>query len=198
MIRFFHRIDYHSFSDDQLIELYKKDQNNKCIDVFFERYGHFLLAISVKYVSKKEDAEDLVMSLFERLGEKIQKHEIQNFKSWIHTTIKNECLMFLRKSKSYQFSAFEGAMENHLIDESNLFTLVEKEQRLLLLEEALKNLKEEQRKCIQLFFLEDKSYLDVANQLNISLNTVKSAIQNGRRMLKVQLEKMQINQKKYD
>jgi RNA polymerase sigma-70 factor (ECF subfamily) len=52
----------------------------------------------------------------------------------------------------------------------------------------LTGLKTEQQKCIQLFFLENKSYVEIAEILNLSLNAVKSAIQNGKRMLKVKLE----------
>lgn len=188
MFNFLNRKKYNSLSDEELILFYKKERAKFCIDIFYTRYGHLLLSIAFKYLKNREDAEDVVMNLFESLGNKIVKHEIQHFKSWLHSTIKNECLMQLRKSKKLSNSISVDQLNTVLgeIDETN-FHLV-KEKILIELEDSLKNLKTDQRKCIELFYLESKSYLEIADQLNLSLNSVKSAIQNGKRMLKVKLE----------
>lgn len=188
MFNFLNRKKYNSLSDEELILYYKKEQAKFCIDLFYNRYGHLLLSIAVKYMKNKEDAEDVVMNLFENLGNKLVKHEIKNFKSWLHTTLKNECLMQLRKVKnlSHSISIDELKMVSEEIEESD-FHLI-KEYQLIELEALLTNLKAEQRTCIELFYLESKSYLEIADQLNISLNSVKSAIQNGKRKLKINLE----------
>lgn len=188
MFNFLNRKKYNSLSDEELILYYKKEQAKFCIDLFYNRYGHLLLSIAFKYMKNKEDAEDVVMNLFENLGNKLVKHEIKNFKSWLHTTLKNECLMQLRKVKnlSHSISIDELNMVSEEIEESD-FHLI-KEYQLIELEALLTNLKADQRKCIELFYLESKSYLEIADQLNISLNSVKSAIQNGKRKLKIKLE----------
>ena len=188
MFNFLNRKKYNSLSDEELILYYKKEQAKFCIDLFYNRYGHLLLTIAFKYMKNKEDAEDVVMTLFESLGNKIVKHEIQNFKSWLNTTLKNECLMQLRKVKnlSNPISIDELKTASEEIEESD-FHLI-KENQLTELEALLTNLKADQRKCIELFYLESKSYLEIADQLNLSLNSVKSAIQNGKRMLKIKLE----------
>jgi RNA polymerase sigma-70 factor (ECF subfamily) len=188
LFNFLNRKKYNSLSDEQLILYYKKEQAKFCIDLFYNRYGHLLLTIAFKYMKNKEDAEDVVMTLFESLGNKIVKHEIQNFKSWLHTTLKNECLMQLRKVKnlSNPISIDELKTASEEIEESDFH--LNKENQLTELEALLTNLKADQRKCIELFYLESKSYLEISDQLNLSLNSVKSAIQNGKRMLKIKLE----------
>ena len=195
MFDFLNRKKYNSHSDEELILLYKKEQAKFCIDIFYNRYGHLLLAIAFKYLKNREDAEDVVMNLFESLGNKILKYEIQNFKSWLHTTVKNECLMHLRKTKKIKQTISIDQL-NIVTDEMEKsdFYLV-KENILIKLETTLIELKTDQRKCIELFYLESKSYLEIADLLNLSLNSVKSAIQNGKRMLKVNLENKGIHSK---
>ncbi len=105
MFDFLTRKKYSSLSDEDLILLYKKEKSNLIMDNIYKRYGHLLLAIAIKYVRNREEAQDIVMNLFEKLGDKIAKHDIQNFKSWLHTTLKNECLMHLRKTKKINSTA---------------------------------------------------------------------------------------------
>jgi RNA polymerase sigma-70 factor (ECF subfamily) len=57
-----------------------------------------------------------------------------------------------------------------------------------LLEKAILELKEEQKNCIELFYLQQLSYQRISEQLGISIKNVKSAIQNGKRNLKIRLE----------
>jgi len=188
LFNFINRKKYNSFSDEELLLLYKKEQVNSCIEIFYIRYGHLLLAIAFKYLKNKEDAEDVVMNLFENLGNKLVKHEIQNFKSWLHTTIKNECLMQLRKSKRISSSVAIEQLETASSEIDSEDFHIAREKIINELEIILTGLKSDQQKCIQLFFLENKSYVEIAEILNLSLNAVKSAIQNGKRMLKVKLE----------
>ncbi len=190
MLSFFSKKEWRLKSDDELIVIFKKSQKSVCIDVFYERYAHLLLSIAMKYLKNREDAEDVVMELFHKLGDKIQKHEIQNFKSWLHTTIRNECLMLLRKNKNV-----DGNFDLAELPEiaQPIISTEDKERNYQILEGILGQLKPDQKKSIELFFLEGKSYLEIADCLQLSLLQVKSAIQNGKRMLKISLERQGIN-----
>jgi RNA polymerase sigma factor (sigma-70 family) len=63
-----------------------------------------------------------------------------------------------------------------------------REQDYVALEKALAGLNEEQRKCVELFYIQDKSYNEIVEITGYSLNNVKSFIQNGKRNLKIKLE----------
>jgi RNA polymerase sigma factor (sigma-70 family) len=190
LLSFFSKKEWRLKSDDELIVIYKKSQKSVCIDVFYERYAHLLLSIAMKYLRNKEDAEDVVMELFHKLGDKIQKHEIQNFKSWLHTTIRNECLMLLRKNKP-----IDGNIDLVELPETAqpIISAEEKERSFEILEGIISQLKPDQKKSIELFFFDGKSYVEIADSLQMSLMQVKSAIQNGKRMLKISLEKQGVN-----
>lgn len=170
--------------DDQ--ELLKEFQNTGASDIvgeFYRRYGHLVMGTAMKYLKNQFDAEDLVMNLFEKLPGKLKSHSIQHFKSWLYMVTKNECLMQLRKKGKL---TTEITKELEASDELDL--KVKKEAQLTALEDAIGELKEEQQSCIQLFYLESRSYQEIASLLQLDIKKVKSAIQNGKRNLKLNLE----------
>lgn len=176
---------YSNLSDLELIQLYKQEENVFTIPILYERYAHLVLGTCIKYLKRYEDAEDTTMKIFGELNQKIEKHTIQHFKSWLYQVTKNECLIHLRKQKTHQTPIQENLLqaETHETEELN-----ERELKLTKLEQAIQHLKDEQRICIELFYLKDKSYQEISDELNIPLNTVKSSIQNGKRNLKIWME----------
>lgn len=181
----FGRNKYRNASDEDLITLYKKEGASQAIGQLYERYGHLVMGTCMKYMKNQMDAEDVVMKIFEELGQKLMRFEIQHFKSWLYQLTRNECLMILRKQKK---DLPASLLEQMSEDPSELYQATEKELQLALLEGTLTELKEEQRRCLELFFLKDRSYSEIAEEIGIDIKQVKSAIQNGKRNLKLKLE----------
>jgi RNA polymerase sigma factor (sigma-70 family) len=141
----------------------------------------------MKYLKDEDDSKDAVMQIFEKLLKDLLKHEIQNFKSWLHTVSKNHCLMKLRNKpkviSGQEYMFVESVEEAHPSTESGeLFA--DKESELVHLEASIIKLETQQRVCIELFYLQQLSYQEVADQTGFSMNQVKSYIQNGKRNLK--------------
>jgi len=173
-------------TDEELVNIYKDEKSSLCIEILYERYGHLVMGVSLKYLKKEVDAEDLCMKIFEDLQLKLINHSVLFFKSWLYMVVKNECFMILRKSKKETPVEF---IENYAIySEDELEKINDKEIHFNLLEMSLENLKGDQKKCIQLFYLEEKSYNEISELLNLPLTKVKSAIQNGKRNIKIILE----------
>jgi RNA polymerase sigma-70 factor (ECF subfamily) len=181
----FGRNKYRNASDEDLISLYKKEGASQAIGQLYERYGHLVMGTCMKYMKNQMDAEDVVMKIFEELGQKLMRFEIQHFKSWLYQLTRNECLMILRKQKK---DLPASLLEQMSEDPSELYQATEKEIQLALLEGTLTELKEEQRRCLELFFLKDRSYSEITEEIGIDIKQVKSAIQNGKRNLKLKLE----------
>ena len=138
--------------DSELLGMIR-DNNSQALGEIFERYSHLVIGLCLKYLKDKMNAEDMMMKIFEALPVKIKKGEIQNFKSWLYSVSRNECLMELRKKKNEG-----GGIENSLMyveDESasELKLAKLKEKELLDLEDAIKELKEDQKECIELFYI---------------------------------------------
>lgn len=181
---FFRRSTYRHLDDQDLIRLYTDQHNSEVIGVFFERYGHLVMGLCLKYLRDEQEAQDLCSKVFEDLGTKLLKHPVSYFKSWLYQLVKNECLMFLRKNTPYFLSS--DAVSDHSDDADNVF---EKEEQFRVLEYAFTQLNTLQATCVRLFYLDDLSYQEISVQLEIPLNEVKSHIQNGKRNLKLILSK---------
>ncbi len=185
--------DIHSFSDEELINSYKKSKDNKFIGELFERYTHLVFGVCMKYLKNEEDSKDAVMEIFEDFHYKLSNHDISNFKSWIYSVSKNHCLMILRKKKSEERMK-EGVYENSqqdFMESLDLFHPINKENlndKIPRLKKGIELLKAEQKKCIELLYLQNKSYKEVAEITGYSMKKVKSYIQNGKRNLKIYLE----------
>jgi RNA polymerase sigma-70 factor (ECF subfamily) len=163
------------------------------VGILYKRYAHLVLGLCIKYLKDEEEAKDAVMHIFEKLMADLLKHEVQYFKSWLYIFSKNHCLMIIRTKQSrlkkemdlqVHASSFmeTGPDLHHKSQEA-------KEEEFNALEKAMEELNEEQRKCIDLFYLKEKSYQEIAQETGYTLNEVKSFIQNGKRNLKIKLEK---------
>ena len=179
--------------DRELIENFAKDGDNKWLGILLPRYTMMLYGVSMKYLKDEELARDSVQQIFLKVLHELKKYKVEYFKSWLYTLAKNHCLMQLRGRGVYTQEINENLVRAaHAEEERNI--LLKKERDLDNMNEALNLLNEEQKICIQLFFLEKKSYQEVAEITNFSTGQVKSYIQNGKRNLRINLERMNKNE----
>jgi RNA polymerase sigma factor (sigma-70 family) len=105
---------------------------------------------------------------------------------------KNHCLMKLRNNGN-TIEINDRVMATP--DEQDHESLVKKDRDLHLMQKALQQLNEEQRKCVILFYLEKKSYSEIVAQTGYSMLNVKSFIQNGKRNLRLLIQQQTPNDK---
>ncbi len=183
---------YNQYSDLELIAEYKNTENKLFIGILYKRYSHLVLGLSLKYLKNEDEAKDAVMQIFEKLFKDLLKHQVEFFKSWLYTYSKNFCLMIIRtrQSKLKKEIELENNADLFMETESGLHLnkADEKEKQFEALENAINELKDEQKKCIDLFYLKEKSYVEIAEITGFTINEVKSYIQNGKRNLKIKLE----------
>jgi len=180
---------YKDHSDSQLINNFLESGDNVFVGELYKRYGHLVLGLCIKYLKDKDEAEDAVMTIFGQLLNDLKKHKVEYFKSWLYTYSKNYCLMQLRK-KQNQLKKELDVKENEifLMDYNNIEHLNEKEQQISLMQSALSDLNKEQKVCLELFYLSNKSYTEIVTITGYNNNEVKSHIQNGKRNLKLKME----------
>jgi len=184
----FRSVNIRKMSDLEVIARYRKTGNNECVGELYKRYSTLVFGVCLKYLKDEADAQDAVISIFEKLLDDLHKHEVSNFRSWLHSVARNHCLMALRERQSKQKKVIAFQAENVVNGTEQIDHEQEakqlKETQLNELEEAIQALNEEQRTCIQLFFIEQKCYQEVADISGYTMKQVKSYIQNGKRNLK--------------
>lgn len=182
---------YNHYTDNELINKFLETNDNEFVGALYERYGHLVLGLCIKYLKNKDEAKDLVIQIFTNLLSDLKKHKIQFFKSWLFVYSKNSCLMELRKRQRELKKELDLQDNVHLImDFSSADHLKEKEHQITTMEIALEKLNKEQRICIELFYLKNKSYVEIMEMTGFSNNDVKSYIQNGKRNLKIKMEEL--------
>ena len=162
----------------------------------YKRYTRFVFLVSIKYLKNEEDSNEAVMQIFEKLLKDLKKHKIENFKSWLHVVTKNFCFQLLRQNQSLQKKQgeYENFSTSFMEKEEYLHHTVEQEKEIKLqaLETAVNELNDEQKTCIELFYLQEKSYKEVVEITGFEMKKVKSYIQNGKRNLKMLLQNSDI------
>lgn len=185
--------NYKEYDDQQLIGLYKSKGDRRALSALFERYSHLVFGVCMKYLKNEEDSKDATLSVFEKLQEDLKRFEVEKFSHWIHRVAKNYCLMQLRNRKSMIYlDDEEGPGADIRLYNGQAYTqegTAGIENQLQLLEKAIEHLNIEQKICIELFYLKKHCYQDVAEIAGMTLNEVKSHIQNGKRNLKIYMLK---------
>jgi RNA polymerase sigma factor (sigma-70 family) len=177
-------------SDLELVNQYKISRDQALLGTLFERYSHLALGLSLRYLRNREDAEDAVMEVYEHLTTALVKHEVGNFKNWLYSVVANYCRMVLRRRRSAPASveASEELLDALLASVPAPDKDEESEQQIEALTNALAQLGEGQRRCIELFYLQGHSYAEVARRGGYTASEVKSHIQNGKRSLRILLQ----------
>ena len=177
-----------NLTDEELLKRYCDSGELVYFVEAYKRYMPLVYGVALKYLKRPEDAQDAVMQLFEELVVKIKEVEIQSFKAWLYTCIRNDCLMEIRKkSKNLSISLDDSFME--FCDDCHLTVVSESENREESLRECVESLPEKQRISVKYFFFDELSYKEVEERTGFSLKMVKSFIQNGKRNLKLCLER---------
>ena len=178
----------HDDKDDrELLNLFYADGNNEWLGVLLQRYTGMLLGVSMKYLKNEEDARDSVQQIFLKVISELQKYKVTWFKSWLYMIAKNHCLMKLRDKNLHPQEITEKLIPAQ--KEESEKSPGEKEADLVKLEAAVGALNEEQRECIILFYFRKKSYQQISDLTHFSVMQVKSNIQNGKRNLKIHMER---------
>lgn len=177
-----------SLPDEELLNNFKKHNDQQLLAQLYLRYTDLVYGVCMKYLKEAEAAKDAVMNIYQELLTKLQTHEVDNFKSWLYVVAKNHCLMQLRKEKKMVTVEFTPTVMQSE-DFTHLDDVLDKENELKKLEFCIGSLPQEQRQSIQLFYLENKCYNEIAEQTGFEWNKVRSLIQNGRRNLKICMEK---------
>jgi RNA polymerase sigma factor (sigma-70 family) len=178
--------EFEHTSDQDLLVQYYERRDNRYLGILLQRYTLLLLGVCMKYLKNEEAAKDAVQQIFLKVIHELQRYHVQYFKSWLYMIARNHCLMQLRKhdiknvSELKENIADEGFMPQRLAEKENLLTLVET---------SMNELNADQKTCITLFYLDKKSYQQISAQTGYSLMQVKSYIQNGKRNLKLLVEK---------
>ncbi len=178
-------------TDEELVLDYYNTGNKDLVGQLFEKHVKTVFGVCLFYFKDKDVAKDAVMQIFEKLITELKKTEVKNFKGWLSFVVRNYCISEIRKNKNkYRLPEkyLEFEVSEALLDEEEKIAMVNDDLMMDHLQTCLPALKENQRVCIDLFYLKGQTYQQICGKTKFSLNEVKSYIQNGKRNLKLLIE----------
>ena len=180
---------YQHITDQQLLENFYADHDNEWLGILLTRYTLLLLGVCMKYLKNEEEAKDCVQQIFLKAITELHKYKVDYFKSWLYMVAKNHCLMKLRDSHGKLPVELTERYMSAAEEETGEKSLVENDYAIDIMTEALKELSPEQQQCVTLFYLQKKSYQEISKETRFTMMQVKSYIQNGKRNLRLMVEK---------
>lgn len=183
-------------SDEQILEKFNKGDRG-AFDLIIERYHKQVYRLAYKFTRNQKDAEDVSQDTFMRAYENMIKHpkEELKIKAWLMTICVNLCRNLAKKKKSFSFSDFETEDDDRLfvdsVEDKKAIGPVEKakkKEKTKLVQTAIAQLKPKYQVVLQLRYVEDLSYSEIAETLDIPINTVKIHLKRAKEQLTFYLD----------
>jgi len=180
---------YKHISDQELLENFYTTQDVEWLGILLPRYTLLLLGVCMKYLKNEEEAKDCVQQIFLKVITELKKYRVEYFKSWLYMVAKNYCLMKIRDSHGKMPVELTERNMTGIEVPTDKQSRVDDDHAIVFMNEALADLSPEQRQCVTLFYLQKKSYQEISDETKFTMMQVKSYIQNGKRNLKLMIEK---------
>ena len=178
-------------SDEELIKKFRFSHDNSYLGELFLRYTPYVFGVAVKHLQNQKDAEDLTLTTYNKISSDLKRIEVLVFKKWLYKLIVDQCNIEKKKKSASNEESKMILIEELTKEEDNLFINTDAKNTTLdtnSLRLAIDTLNESQKMCIDLFYIQNKSYQEVSEITGYSLNQVKTNIQNGKRLLKTYIE----------
>lgn len=158
-----------------------REGNPKAQYQLYNLYSKQMLNISHRIVNDRMEAEDVLQESFINAFDRLESYRGEaSFGSWLKRIVINRSLNVVRKKKHY----FEDINEELMQVESEEEMKEEVEYSVKDIHRAMKQLPDGYRVIFSLYMFEDMSHSEIADQLDISVNTSKSQLSRARKKMK--------------
>ncbi|WP_234571912.1 RNA polymerase sigma factor [Rhodohalobacter sp. 614A] len=183
-----------SLEDDKFVKQAIKG-NQDAYKQLMDKYQKPLYFHVLKMVRNHEQVEDLVQEAFMKAFNNLSSYNTNYaFSTWLYRITTNHTIDYLRKKKLNTTSINEpvktrdGEMEIQISDEAETDRNIIRKERKEIIHTAINNLPKKYRKVIEMRHLQELSYQEIAEQLDLPLGTVKAHIFRAREMLYKELK----------
>lgn len=175
---------YRNLSDEELLQHVAQKQDQEAFNMLYRRYAHLALGVGMKYLGNPSLAQDVTQTVFTRIWTDSAQYQVRQFRPWFYTVVKNYCLMELRKNDEH-VEISENSLATFMESDDQVHRKMKEEELFVIVQDCLRHLNDYQQVCMKYFYLQQKTYAQTAELLDLTEKEVKSHLQNGRRNLKI-------------
>lgn len=179
-------------SDKELVEKAKTGDDNAFEQLLF-RYEKQIFGYLLRFVNQKENAEDVTQETFIKVYRSLKTFDPEyKFKTWLYTVATHTAYDWLRKAKKTHelFIIDDPENEFETIDQASAYKELEMKENKELVDNAIQKIKPAYQTVIQMFYRDELSYEEIAQVLNLPLNTVKTHLSRAKKALSKELESL--------
>jgi len=170
-------------SDEELAQLCRQD--SKHFDPLVTRYAEKIRRYIARLIGNWQEAEDLTQDVFVKTFTNIASFNPKlKFSSWIYRIAHNESVNFIKKNYRHRIVEFSDEIKNKLVDHGTNYRMILEKENTQAIRIGLAKLRHRDREIIELAYFEQKSYLEIADILRISVNSVGSMLNRAKKNLK--------------
>lgn len=174
---------------DEMTEILNllKQGEKKGLQRLFYKYYKPLVLYALKYVHRQDEAEDMVQEVFIKFWEKKSFTGVSvQLKSYLYQAVRNHCLNYLEKNRSHRLEHPALPIEK---EEEETLDELKWNQRMEEIHREINRLSPRSREIFIAIVFQNKKYKQVAEELHISVNTVKTTFSRTMITLKNNLSK---------
>ena len=169
-------------TDEEIVENLLKTGEDRYFEILVDRYKDKIFNFTLRYLSQKEDSEDIVEDIFVKVYFKIDKFNKAkgSFKTWIYRIAKNTIYNKLKERKIKKISYIDLYTDDKDVEE--------KYENDEIIQNAINKLKKEYKMVILLYYSKGLKYKEISEVLNIPQNTIKTRLRRAKEILKNELK----------
>jgi RNA polymerase sigma-70 factor (ECF subfamily) len=189
-VSIFNKSDNSVLKDEDLITKYRFSHDNTYLGELYLRYLPYVYGVALNQLKSQTEAEELSMTVFNKISSDLKRIEVRQFSDWLYKLVLDLCNIEVRKKTAGKGESKQILIEELSDEKNDLYINTEDGVKLdsNSLRLAINTLNESQKICIDLFYIQNRSYKEVAETTGYTINQVKTNIQNGKRLLKSYLE----------
>lgn len=178
--------DYLLYSDEELMQEIKAD-NMFAFDVLYKKYSRRIYKFGFSILKSQEEAENLIQDVYLNLWENRHKvAEDSSVKSYLFTIAYNSSISIIRKkARESQFVEYLKTLQE--VNEDPVNVALEYNELTNKLDEIIKVLPRRQREVYLMHRVEGLKYNEIAERLNISVNTIENHMSRALRTIREKL-----------
>ncbi len=164
--------------------------NSEAFRQLVEIYKAYVFAICFNILRDKDEAENMAQEAFIEVYRSLKSYEFRGFKTWMGRIAANKCIDYKRKMKKKLIHEVNIEDENLYIiadDKPIIEKIIENEDKERL-RNILYTLPEVYISTIKKYYMQGKTYEEIAREENVSIKTVESRLYRGRKILREKWE----------
>ncbi len=155
----------------------------QAVEQVYQASSSFVYNVAYRVVNNREDALEVAQDVFLTIHHKLKGFRFESsFKTWVYRITANTAINFAKKHSKIKTVAFEESFGDGAVEEE-AGANIDQEHQSQVVEQLLSQLNPDQRACVVLRDMQDLSYEEIAQTLNINVNTVRSRLKRAREKL---------------